>query len=483
MAPKAAVKRRPGRKVTEDLNLNHIVDAQFEAAAAHLDIPRGLLDQIKHCDNVFFIQFPVKYGNRYEMFQGWRAEHSHHRKPLKGGIRFSPYVDQDEIMALAALMTYKCAIVDVPFGGSKGGIAIDPKKFTEEHLEKITRRYTAELIRKGFIGPGVNVPAPDMGTGEREMAWIADTYDAFFPGGIDNMACVTGKPVSQGGVRGRSEATGRGVYFGLKEAFRHPEDLVKAGVRASLADQRVVVQGFGNVGYHTALFLHEEGCRLVGIGEWDGGIHKKNGIDVVALHEHKKRTGSLRDFPGATNLNGSKAVLELECDVLIPAALENQITLDNVDRIKARVIAEAANGPTTTLAEKRLLQRGVFIIPDIYLNAGGVTVSYFEWGKNLAHIRFGRMEKRLEEIRGEGIVGALEQLSGRRVPEETRRLLMHGADELDVVNSGLEETMIQAYREIRDVYLRRSLQSLRAAAYVVAIEKITRAYYQLGIFP
>ncbi|MGI8784751.1 MAG: Glu/Leu/Phe/Val family dehydrogenase [Acidobacteriota bacterium] len=471
------------KKISEDLNLNHIVDAQFESAAAHMKLSRGLLDQIKHCDNVFYVQFPIKYGNRYEMFQAWRAEHSHHRKPLKGGIRFSPCVDQDEIMALAALMTYKCAIVDVPFGGSKGGIAIDPRKFDAEHLERITRRYTAELIRKGFIGPGINVPAPDMGTSEREMAWIADTYDAFFPGGIDNMACVTGKPVSQGGVRGRTEATGRGVYYGLKEAFRYPEDFKHLGIRGKLADQRIIVQGFGNVGYHTALFLQQEGCRIIGIGEWDGGIYKKDGINIETLHQHKLKTGSVRNYPGATNLEGARAVLEMDCDVLIPAALENQITLENVGHIKARVIAEAANGPTTPMAEERLLKRGVYVIPDIYLNAGGVTVSYFEWSKNLAHIRYGRMEKRLEEIRGEGLVSVLESISGQRVPEATRRLLLHGADELDVVNSGLEETMIQAYRQIRDVRRRRKLESLRTAAYIVAIEKIARAYYQLGIFP
>ncbi|MGH7407656.1 MAG: Glu/Leu/Phe/Val family dehydrogenase [Candidatus Methylomirabilales bacterium] len=477
-----------GRSVAppaEDLNLWNIVCRQFDRAAATLDVPEGLLKQIKACNAVYYVQFPVRFGDHYEIFQGWRAEHSQHRKPTKGGIRYSEFVTQEDVMALAALMTYKCAIVDVPFGGSKGGVCFNPKKYSREQVEKITRRYTAELVRKNFIGPGVNVPAPDLGTGEQEMAWIADTYDALTPGQIDSLACVTGKPVSQGGIRGRKEATGRGVQYGIREAFNYKEDLEKCGLSGGLEGKRVAIQGFGNVGYHAARFLSEEdGCRVIAVGNDSSGVMKPEGLNIADLAAHREKTGSLAGFPGAKNLPGTKAVLEVECDILIPAALENQITLENVDRIKARMIAEGANGPATPGADERLNQRGILVIPDIYLNAGGVTVSYFEWTKNLSHIRYGRMEKRLDEIYREKMVSALEEVTKRRVPERLRCELIKGADEIDLVNSGLEGTMQNAYREIRAALLADPrLGDLRTAAYAVAIKKVARAYEEMGIFP
>ena len=477
--------KKSRRAAAEDLNLKNIVSSQFDAAASLLREPVSLLRQIKQCDNVLMMAFPVKFGNKYRFFRSWRAEHSHHRKPLKGGVRYSSLVDQDEIIALSALMTFKCAIVDIPFGGSKGGICLNPHDFNQEQLEQITRRYTAELIRKNFIGPGINVPAPDMGTGEREMAWMFDTYDAFNPGGIDNGACVTGKPLSQGGIRGRKEATGRGVQFGLKQAFRHDDDITAVGLDPGLEGKRVIIQGFGNVGYHCAKFLaREEGCVIVGIGEHDGGVYAPDGIEPGRLRRHRKRTGSIRHFPGSTTFDDSMAILEQDCDILVPAALENQITLANVDRIKARVVAEAANGPVTPGAEKELLDRGVFLIPDIFLNAGGVTVSYFEWGKNLAHMRLGRMQYRIDELRGQSIVDSMERATGRRVKRSTRDLLIQGVAEADLVKSGLEDTMVTGYEEIRDVFRRRArVKSLRTAAYVVAIEKIALCYRELGIFP
>jgi len=469
----------------EDLNLWNIVCREFDKAAANLGVPEGLLRQIKACNAVYYVQFPVRIGDNYEIFQGWRAEHSQHRKPTKGGIRYSEEVTQDEVMALAALMTYKCAIVDVPFGGSKGGICFNPKKYTREQLERITRRYTVELVRKNFIGPGVNVPAPDLGTGEQEMAWIADTYDALAPGQIDSLACVTGKPVTQGGIRGRKEATGRGVQYGIREAFKHPGDLKKHGLAPPLAGKRLAVQGFGNVGYHVARFLSEEdGCRVVAVGEVDGGVHNPEGINVVDLAEHRNRTGSMKGFPGARALERPRDVLEVDCDILVPAALENQITLENVERVRARMIAEAANGPTTPGASEHLSRRGVLLIPDIYLNAGGVTVSYFEWTKNLSHIRYGRMEKRLDEIYREKMVGVLEQTTRVPLEEGRRRELIQGADEVDLVNSGLEGTMQTAYREIREQLLSDpSLGDLRTAAFAVAIRKVARSYMELGVFP
>ena len=469
----------------EDLNLWNIVSRQFDKAAATLDTPKGLLDQIKACNAVYYTQFPVRIGDRYEIFQGWRAEHSQHRKPTKGGIRYSEMVTQEEVMALAALMTYKCAIVDVPFGGSKGGICFDPKKYTREQVEHVTRRYTAELVRKNFIGPGINVPAPDLGTGEQEMAWMADTYEALTPNQVDSLACVTGKPVTQGGIRGRKEATGRGVQYGIREAFKNKADMKKFGLQGGLEGKRVAVQGFGNVGYHVSRFLSEEdGCRVIAIGDVNGGAYSPDGLNVAQLSDYRDKTGSLRGFPGAKELPGPRDVLEIECDILIPAALENQIALDNVDRVKTRMIAEAANGPTTLGADERLNQRGVMVIPDIFLNAGGVTVSYFEWTKNLSHIRYGRMEKRLDEIYRDRLVATFEQVTGKVVPDRQRRELLKGADEVDLVNSGLEGTMQNAYREIREALDKDPrLADLRTAAFAVAIQKVARSYMELGVFP
>jgi glutamate dehydrogenase (NAD(P)+) len=469
----------------EDLNLWNTVCRQFDKAAATLDFHEGLLQQIRVCNAVYYVQFPVRIGDKYEIFQAWRAEHSQHRKPTKGGIRYSEAVTQEEVMALAALMTYKCAIVDVPFGGSKGGVCFDPRKYSRRQVERITRRYTMELVRKNFIGPGTNVPAPDLGTGEQEMAWIADTYDALTPGQIDSLACVTGKPVSQGGIRGRKEATGRGVQYGIREAFKHPGDLKACGLQGPLEGKRVAIQGFGNVGYHAAKFLAEEdGCRIVAVGDVDGGVMSPGGLDVGLLAKHRAKTGSLKGFPGSTPLPAPSDVLETECDILIPAALENQIALHNVDRVRARMVAEAANGPTTPGADAKLLQRGVLIIPDLYLNAGGVTVSYFEWTKNLSHIRYGRMEKRLDEVYKEKLVTALEQVTDARVPDRLRQDLIQGADEVDLVNSGLEGTMQNAYREIREKLLADPrLGDLRTAAFAVAISKVARAYEELGVFP
>ena len=476
---------RKRRKIKEDLNLNNIVSQQFDEAAALMREPQGLLDKIKKCDNVFQVTFPVKIRNKIKHFIGWRAEHSHHRKPLKGGLRFSPLVTQDEIMALAALVTYKCALVDVPFGGSKGGVAVNPRELEVRHLEQLTRRFTVELLRKNFIGPGENVPAPDMGTGEREMAWIFDTYDTFHTGGIDNLACVTGKPVSQGGIRGRKEATGRGIQFGIRQVFEHPNEIKGLGLDPGLAGKRVVIQGFGNVGYYAAHFLSEQDdCKIIAVGEHDGAIFDPKGLDIAKLFRHRKRRGTILDFPGTKSVPDPQAVLETECDILIPAALENQITLSNVDRIRTKILAEAANGPVTPQAAKKLLKDGVLIIPDVYLNAGGVTVSYFEWSKNLAHIRYGRMGRRLEESRGEHLVNYLEEASGRSISATDREVFLKGAKEADLVNSGLEGTMVMAYEEIRGVCRRRRrVPDLRTAAYIVAIKKVATSLRELGIFP
>lgn len=466
-------------KISFRKSVNLVVDE----AATTLALPPGLLEQIKSCNSVYQVRFPVRMRGGYTVFTGWRAAHSEHRLPVKGGIRYAPTVDQDDVEAMAALMTYKCAIVDVPFGGSKGGLRINPKEYTDEELERITRRFARELAKKGYISPAENVPAPDMGTGPREMAWIADTYRTLYPHDINAIACVTGKPVSQGGIVGRHEATGRGVQYALREFFRHPEDVATAGLKGGLEGSRIVVQGLGNVGYHLAKFLQEEdGVRVVGLIERDGALVSEKGIEVEKVSAYMREHGGVRGYPDAQFVADGRSVLEAECDILIPAAVEAQITHENADRIKAAVVAEAANGPVTYEADKILRERGKIVIPDAYLNAGGVTVSYFEWIKNLSHIRFGRLQRRLDEMRGEQIIEAIESVTNKPVPQVHRARLVRGADELDLVRSGLDDTMRNAYREIREVMLARpQIHDLRRAAFVVALEKIALSYKEMGV--
>jgi len=412
------------------------------------------------------------------------VQHSHHKTPCKGGIRFSEEVNQDEVMALAALMTYKCAIVNVPFGGGKGGIKINPRKHSAYELEKITRRYTAELVKKNFIGPGTDVPAPDYGTGEREMAWIVDTYQSLRPGEIDAAGCVTGKPITQGGVRGRKEATGLGVFFGVREVCSMPDVMAKLGLTTGVEGKRVVVQGLGNVGYHSAKYFREHGSKVIAIAEYEGAIMNPDGLNEEEVFQHRKKTGSILNFPGATNITKSGDALELECDILIPAALENVINGENADRIKAKIVGEAANGPCTPEADEVFAKKGILCIPDMYLNAGGVTVSYFEWLKNLSHVRYGRMEKRFTENMNGHILGQIESLTGKQVGEKERSMILHGADEVDLVHSGLEESMISATREVMDCWKSNpEIPDMRTAAYVVAINKVGTSYAELGIFP
>jgi glutamate dehydrogenase (NAD(P)+) len=461
------------------------VNRYFDEAAPFTGLPAGLLAEIKAVNSVYRFEFPVRGPDgSITVVQAWRAEHSHHKLPVKGGIRYSTDVNEDEVMALAALMTYKCAIVDVPFGGAKGAVAVDPKATKLEDLERITRRYAHELVRKNFIGPGVDVPAPDYGTGEREMAWIADTYCAMNPAALDGLAAVTGKPVSQGGIRGRREATGRGLFYALCEVCAHAEDMDALGLAPGVAGKRIIVQGLGNVGYHVAKFCVDAGARLVAVAEFEGAIASPDGLDLEAVVSHRKRTGSILGYAGARDIAHSAEALELDCDVLIPAALEGQIHGGNAGRINARILLEGANGPTTPEAEVVLREKGVLVVPDIYANAGGVTVSYFEWLKNLSHVRFGRMENRYQEAVQLRMLAAIESATGRTFTDVERASFVHGSDELTLVNSGLEETMLGAYREIREVRAAQpAIPDLRCAAFVLAIRKIGRAYAELGIFP
>ena len=461
------------------------VNRNFDRASQHTTIAKGLLEQIKACNAVYEMTFPVKIGNTYQVIEAFRVQHSHHRLPTKGGIRFSHLVNRDEVMALAALMSYKCALVDVPFGGAKGGVKISPRKYNEQQLELITRRYTTELIRKNFIGPGLDVPAPDYGTGSREMAWILDTYQTFKHGEIDAAACVTGKPESQNGIKGRTEATGRGVFYGIRQFLSYADDAKALGLTPGIAGKTMVIQGLGNVGSYSGTISQEEGdAVIVGVSEIEGTIYSEKGINIEKLLKYRKDKGSILGFPGTKTLPERNDWVAINCDILVPAALENQITTDNAKKVKAKIIAEAANGPVTSEAADILAKKGIVILPDMYLNAGGVTVSYFEWLKNLSHMRFGRMEKRFQENSLSNLLSTVERLTGQSVSSREKDILTHGADEIDLVRSGLEDTMVNAYDEIRETLKRKkTIEDLRSAAFVVSLNKIASDYIRLGIFP
>lgn len=459
------------------------VDRQFEAAAAFVPMQDGLADKIRVCNATYVMRFGVRLRGRMETFVGWRAVHSSHFTPAKGGIRYSPDADQEEVEALAALMTYKCALMGLPFGGSKGGLRIDPRKWSREELERITRRFTQELARHNFMSPSQNVPAPDMGTNETTMVWMADEYRRWTPNDINALACVTGKPLAMGGIDGRIEATGRGVQFALREMFRHEDDLARAGLTCDLAGKSVVVQGLGNVGYHAAKFLSEEdGCRIVAVIQRDGAVVNENGLEIEALKAHLAATGGVKGFAGGVFVADGASVLEQPCDVLIPAATEGVINADNAARLQAKLVVEAANGPTTFDGDKVLRERGITVLPDLFVNAGGVVVSYFEWVRNLTHIPFGLMERRWHEASHRSLARALEKMTGASFPNDGARGFLEGAREIDLVRSGLDDMMRAAYGEIRGV-LRSDpgIPDLRTAAHVIAIRRCADAYGAIGI--
>ncbi|WP_323763273.1 Glu/Leu/Phe/Val dehydrogenase [Marinovum sp.] len=464
------------------------VDLMFNRAVSLMDLPPGLEEKIRVCNATYTVRFGVRLRGRIQTFVGYRSNHSEHMEPVKGGIRYSNAVNQDEVEALAALMTYKCALVEAPFGGSKGGLCIDPRQYDEHELELITRRFAYELAKRDLINPSQNVPAPDMGTSEREMAWIADQYARMNTTDINARACVTGKPLNAGGIAGRIEATGRGVQFALREFFRDRTGVDKAGLFGTLDGKRVIVQGLGNVGYHAAKFLSEEdGCKVIAIIEHDGALYSDDGLDIEHVREWIVKHGGVTGYPDAACHAEGAAVLEEECDILIPAALEGVINMSNAERIKAPLIIEAANGPVTAGADDILRKKGTVIIPDMYANAGGVTVSYFEWVKNLSHIRFGRMQRRQEEARHELIVKELERLSDHlgdkwSMTPHFKDKYLKGADELELVRSGLDDTMRIAYQSMRDVWHERDdVDDLRTAAYLVAINKVAASYRAKGL--
>lgn len=459
------------------------VDQNFRHALSFLDLQDGLAERIIQCNSTYTVRFGVRLRGRMYSFIGWRSVHSEHCEPVKGGIRYAANSDAEEVEALAALMTLKCSLVDVPFGGSKGALKIDPREWSPQELERITRRFTQELNKRGLIGPGVNVPAPDIGTGEREMAWMVDEFRRANPTDVVNArACVTGKPLSKGGIAGRTEATGRGVQFAIQSYLR---DLRTPGLngRRDLTGATLIVQGFGNVGYHAAKFLSEEdGAKVYVVAERDGYIADLEGLPIEELKQHQLKTGSILGFPGATSFAGDMTGIERDCDVLVPAAMENAIHAENASKITAQLIVEAANGPVTFEADKILRSRGVTILPDLYVNAGGVVVSYFEWVKNLTHIPFGLMERRRRERRNHTIAAALEQMTGKEFPADIRDEFLEGGAEIDLVRSGLEDVMRSTWSRIGDLLERQpELGDYRTAAYVASIRQIAEAYEAIGI--
>ena len=457
------------------------VELMFDQAAELVGLPDDLHHKIKICNSTYTVRFGVRLRNKLYTFTGYRSVHSEHREPVKGGIRYSPHADQDEVEALASLMTFKCALVEAPFGGSKGALVINPNDWEPHELERITRRFTQELAKRSLISPAQNVPAPDMGTGEREMSWMADEYKRLYPNDLNSWGCVTGKPVSKGGIRGRVEATGRGIQYALQEAFRHPQDIKWCGLDGTLSGKRVVVQGLGNVGYHAAQFLsQEDDAIIVGVMERDGAIVDENGIDIDGLHKHIHDNGGVKGYRGYTP--DSHSALTMDCDLFIPAAMEGVITTDNASEIKAKIIIEAANGPVTFSADKMLRKRNCLIIPDLYANAGGVTVSYFEWVKNIGHIRFGRMQRRQHERQTNEMVSAIEEMVGVPFPSDKLKKIIEGPTELDLVRSGLDDVMREGYQVISEKWNSDSrIPDLRTAAMMIAIERIRDSYSSLGI--
>lgn len=467
----------------ESMTFREGVDLMVDRAALIMKLSPDAVKVVKACNAVLQLRFPVKLPDRTEVVSGWWAIHSAHRLPAKGGLRYAPSVGLDEVEALAALMTYKCALADIPFGGAKGGLMINPAHYSEHELHEITRRFTIELARKDFIHPATNVPAPDMGTSSREMMWIADTYKTLYPEELNHDACVTGKPLGHGGVPGRVEATGKGLQFALQEFFRHPELVAQTGLKDGLSGQRAVVQGLGNVGFHAAKELAGEcGVNIIAIIEHDGVISNEDGLNVHDVRQHLVETGGLKDFPAGTYSPDGAAALEMECDILIPAAIESQIHTGNAMQIKAKMVVEGANGPVTYEADEILRRRGITVLPDVYANAGGVTVSYFEWTRNISHMRFGRLQRQYDEMRSEHLVSAMETLSGHSVDEQLRKQIVRGASELDLVRSGLDDTMRTALHDIREAMKRYpDIKDFRTASYVVALGKIIQNYEDIGL--
>ena len=464
-------------------NFKENVDAFVLKASKALKFSDDLIDHIRSTHSVLQVNVGIKIKNKIKNFTGWRAVHSEHRLPSKGGIRFSAEVNQDETEALAALMTYKCAVVDIPFGGSKGSLKIDPKQYSEEELKLITHIYAEKLIKKGFLSPAINVPAPDVGTGEREMVWIMDTYKNLFPNDINYLACVTGKPVAYGGIRGRAQATGRGVEESIREYLRHEQFYKRIKLNPDLSKNKIVIQGFGKVGKSLVEELfHRDHAKIIAIGEYNGYLYNEKGIDIDELVKHFQKNKNLKNFTGAKFIEKPAEVLTIACDILVPAALESVINMSNVEKIKAKLIVEAANGPITHDADEVLQKKGIDVLPDIYVNSGGVVVSYFEWVKNITHVRFGRLQRRYEENKMNELIQVIEDATGRSIPDKYKANIIHGVQEIDLVNSGLEDVMRETFKEImKNMEIFKKKVSLRTATYAIALNKLKQYHKDMGV--
>ena len=459
------------------------VDSFVTLTSKIIRFPKDVIEYIKLSHSVIQVTVGVKIKNTICNFVGWRAVHSEHRLPSKGGIRFSPNVNQDDTEALAALMTYKCAVVNVPFGGSKGSLKINPKNYSEKELRLITKNYATKLAKKGFLNPALNVPAPDLGTSEKEMVWIMDAYRNLFPEDINYTACVTGKPVEHGGIRGRDNATGRGVEETIREYFRHLKLLKKIKLKEKLKDNSIVIQGFGKVGRSLSLDLYNrDQAKIIAIGDLTGYLINRKGIDINKLSKHYLKNKKINDFKGAKFIKKALGVLLLNCDILIPAATESVINLNNANKIKAKLIIEAANGPITYRADQILNKRGIDILPDIFVNAGGVIVSYYEWVKNISHIRFGRLQRRFDEQKMRNVIAAISKTTGKTISPLLYKKITSGATERDLAYSGLEDTMRESFHEILSEKNKNKKLNFRTAAYAIALKKLRKFHDAVGIY-
>jgi glutamate dehydrogenase (NAD(P)+) len=461
---------------TNEPNFLEMVNIFFDQASKYTGMSPEMLEQIKTTDTVLQMTIPLSRDDGSISFhKAYRAQHSHHKLPCKGGTRYSPNVDLPEVEALAFLMTIKCACVNLPFGGAKGGIEVNPKSLSKAERERLTRRYALELGKKGFLSPAIDVPGPDLGTGEEEMAWMMDTFVSHHPKNLNGIATTTGKPLELGGIPGRAESTGLGVFYGIREFLQDPYYMDKLGLKTGILGKTFIIQGFGNVGYWAGHFIQKEGGKILGVIEQSASVFNEHGIDVDDLKNFYNQRKSLVGYPKAQVFQDKNEVFSKNCDVLIPAAIERSLNGETAKLIDCKIVAESANGPTTPLGEEILEKKGVLILPDLLMNAGGVTVSYFEYVKNLGHIKPGLLTKRWGARRNQNIIETISKsknLNAKDAIAGLKRIAYtEGASELNLVYSGLEQIMTEAVQETKDTSQKLGV-NLRIAAYVNSLKRI-----------